>query len=342
MTAALLIGWPISPGAAQVAPVTSRPAVTAVPGTACADERLPSSRFEFRSSFWLNLHNFLVREARRAAGREDDGLLAAGNLDLPLPPLRAPSPAERERWDGAVNYYRTELLGAPLPDSVVIRVNNALALSVGPDLDGFRGNAALRDVLLGVAPLYRDLWWRTHDARNREWIADVQTRLDGLAPCLMTRLADTFGGLWPESPIPVEATVYASWAAAYTTFDPPHITVSTVAVGSQGLFGVELLLHEAGHTLMRPLEQAYARAAAERGREGDRMLVHLLLFYTAGDLVRRVAPDYPTAAEAFGVWRQNGRAARYRRLLEADWRPYLAGERPLDEAIAALAAAPRP
>jgi hypothetical protein len=309
----------------------------------CAAVATPSARFDFRSSFWLNLHNFLYREAKRARGVEDDGLLAAGNLAFPLTPARPLATAERTTWEAAVAYYRDEIYGASHPDSVVITVNDALARSTDPALrDVLGARPGMRAALLSVADVYRDVWWPDHDRRNREWIADARAGLDRYETCLAPRLAEAFAAEWPDRPIPVHVTVYASWAAAYTTYDPPRITISSVAVGSQGLFAVELLLHEAGHTLMLPLERALERTANAAGRRADPRLAHLLLFYTAGDLVWRAVPGYPTAAEAFGVWRQNEVTSAYRDLLRREWRPYLAGTRTLDEAIAALGAAKVP
>lgn len=310
----------------------------AVPAAPCPTEPASSSRFEFRSSFWLNLHNFLFREGRRAGGVEDDGLLAAGNLALPLSGARDLTTEERRAWDAAVTVYR-DALRIPHPDSIVIRVNNALALSTDPRLADVRARPAMLDAVLSVSEIYRAVWWPDHDRRNREWIEEVRSRLDQYEECLAPRLAAALGGSWPDRPIRVDATVYASWAAAYTTFDPPHITISSLAVGSQGLFGLELLLHEAGHTIMRPLEQALTREAVALGRPVDSRLAHLLLFYTAGELVWRAVPGYPTAAEAFGIWRQNERTRSYRDILRAEWRPYLAGSRSLDQALVALASA---
>ena len=298
-----------------------------------------SSRFDFHSSFWLNLHNYLTREARRARGVVDDGLLGAGNIALEMPASRPLTPEERVAWAAAVEHYIRRVAGVAHGDSVVIRVNNALARSSRGDLADTGIGAQTRSALLSVAEVYREVWWPEHDRLNRAWIAEARRALAEHERCLAPLLAETFGSRWPDGPIRVDATVYASWAAAYTTFDPPHITLSSVAVGSQGLFGLELLLHEAGHTIMRPLEAALSQALEENGRRGDARLAHMLLFYTAGNLVARSVPEYPTAAEAFGIWAQDARALEYRRLLLREWRPYLEGRRSLDEAMTALAAA---
>src|SRR5690242_13918872 len=50
---------------------------------------LAEPRLQFESSFWLNLHNFLVKEAKRRAGSDDDGAGTVGNLQADTAGLRA-------------------------------------------------------------------------------------------------------------------------------------------------------------------------------------------------------------------------------------------------------------
>jgi hypothetical protein len=61
-----------------------------------------------------------------------------------------------------------------------------------------------------------------------------------------------------------------------------------------------------------------------------------MIFFTAGEAVRRVAPDHTPVADAYGVW---GRGmARLKAVLQETWKPYLDGRGTRDEAIAALVA----
>jgi hypothetical protein len=59
-----------------------------------------------------------------------------------------------------------------------------------------------------------------------------------------------------------------------------------------------------------------------------------MIFFTAGDAVRSVAPDHVAYADANGVWDRGYR--RFKAPLEEVWRPYLQGRGTRDEAIAAL------
>jgi len=72
-------------------------------------------------------------------------------------------------------------------------------------------------------------------------------------------------------------------------------------------------------------------------------LSHAMIFFTAGDAVRHVAPDYVPYADANGVW-QRGQELLKAALLET-WKPYLDGRGTRDAAPAAViakAGIPRP
>ena len=68
-----------------------------------------------------------------------------------------------------------------------------------------------------------------------------------------------------------------------------------------------------------------------------------MIFFTAGEAVRRVEPTHVPVADALGVWpkRLSGAslpAQRLKPLLEEVWKPYLEGRGTRDEALAVLVA----
>jgi len=82
-----------------------------------------------------------------------------------------------------------------------------------------------------------------------------------------------------------------------------------------------------------------AGVAAEAARQRKQLpgwLSHLVLFHTAGALVREQQPSHTPYAAAFGIWNQNGRTRDARAALERVWQPYLEGRRDFGSAIAAL------
>ena len=323
--------WHAVPGQATSA-FASRP-VCAL--TASGESR---SRFVFESSPWVNLHNFLVQNAKRVRGFDDDGLAARGYLAEDTAVARHLRDDARARWEDAVNFFaEQEMNGKESIDSLVLTVSNPLAAALpNGNLDDVALRPELKRLLRDVMPIYRGGWWPVHDARNRRWMASMQEQLRGREDCLARRAADVFRASWPAEAIRVDASVYANWFGAYSTRHPTHITVSSNAQGTQASYGLEVLLHETGHAMLSTIDSALASEAARQRRTLPRELSHLLLFYTVGALVKEVEPDHVPFAEAFGIWRRNQASARYRELLETAWEPYLSGQRTFNESIRAL------
>jgi hypothetical protein len=72
-----------------------------------------------------------------------------------------------------------------------------------------------------------------------------------------------------------------------------------------------------------------------------RDLSHAMIFFTAGEAVRRVEPTHVPHAQAFEVWPKQLSGAslpalRLKPLLEEIWKPYLDGLGTRDEALAAF------
>jgi hypothetical protein len=84
------------------------------------------------------------------------------------------------------------------------------------------------------------------------------------------------------------------------------------------------------------IDSALAAEASRQRKVLPPELSHLVLFYTAGALVREVDPAHRPFADAFGIWRQNATARRYGELIEQEWQPYLSGSKGFCEAIASL------
>jgi hypothetical protein len=304
----------------------------------CITRAPDASTFEFASNPWLNLYNFLFESAKHARGIHDESLGARGYVAGDTAAVRPLSAAERREWNAAVEFFAENVVTDGMGiDSLVVNVNNVLAGSApNDDLAPRPLHPEIRRSLEAVMPLYRSAWWPAHDRRNREWITDMQARLAGGESCLRRRAAVVFRAPWPAERLHVDATVYANWFGAYSTRPPTRITVTANARGSQGSYGLEVLLHEAAHGMLAPLDSALAAEAARRGRPVPPELGHLVLFYTAGALMREQDASYVSFADEFGIWRRNGATRRYHDAIAREWQPYIAGSRPFAEAVARL------
>lgn len=320
-------------------PATGAPSApsAALERASCAAED-PAPRLRFVSSFWLNLHNALYRDARRQRGRTDESLGARGSVPHDTAARRALTEDERARWARAVAYYARTIVGDELGDSLVTRINDRLAVAAPDQPLPDDLPASLRDALLDAAPIYRDVWWPVHDRHNVAWIDSARAQYASHGHCEGDALAAALGTTWTTEPIRVDATVYASWFGAYTTLAPPHVTISSTAVGSNGASLLEVLLHETGHVHLHPVDSALAAEAARQRRVLPAELSHLVLFYTTGALRRRADPAYVPYAERFEIWTRNRTAKRYRGLLAREWQPWLDGRRSFAAAISGVVA----
>jgi len=287
-------------------------------------------RLTFESNFWLNLHNFLYKEAKRRQGIDDDGAGARGNIGSDTTGLRALTPTERRAWDDAVAYYAREVLTDRMAgaDSVVSRVNDRLAAAPEASLAGAGVDGVLTATLTQVAPIYRSVWWPIHDSHNQAWITASRGLVDRYGGCVFPRLQSALKRPWPSAPIVIHAATYASWFGAYTTtVTGPNVTISSNAVGNQETYALESILHESAHAaeLLQPGEAAMAADAAKRRVSLEPELSHVILFYTTGEIVAGVIPSHIPYAERFGIWSRNSETARLKGILTGAWKPYLAG-----------------
>jgi hypothetical protein len=65
-----------------------------------------------------------------------------------------------------------------------------------------------------------------------------------------------------------------------------------------------------------------------------RGLSHALIFFTAGEAVRRVIPGHVPYAEKFGVWQRG--MMQFKTPIEQTWKPYVDGKGTRDETFAEL------
>ena len=297
-----------------------------------------SKLFAMQSNFWVNLHHFLYVTARARRGSDATrpavtrALADTAGFGVLSPPMRA-------NWDEALAYYdRTIAERDILFDSALVVVNVTLSRVKTESLRGTPLDTALAAALERAAPAYRAVWWSRHDAANRRWMAAVQPLLAQHGDSVAAWEARAFDVPWPNVPVPVDVTAYANWAGAYTTEDPSHVTISSLDTDTQRTEAFETLFHEVLHTMDRPLFERYRAAARAQGKRMLRNPTHPFIFYTAGEVTRRLFPGYVPFAESGGLWQRAQDLGAMRPLLQRHWQPWLDGQITLDEALRRIAA----
>jgi hypothetical protein len=286
--------------------------------------------FEFQSSFWLNLHQTLFREAMRL------------DSEQPIKPLDVSKLTEEElaQWNQSVAYYRQHFHGKRLLfDPEPIKINDMLA---SPQPNGTLAlSPGVQPTMLAVSALYQRAWWPEQDSQNRQWIAWVKPLVDQYGPEIVPQLEQKFQTKWPANPLRVDLSYFvAEIGGAYTTDDPPHTTLSSVRI-PQDWYGLEVLFHEASHPLAEKLEQDLGRECAVQKKPCDD-LWHAVQFYTVGDVVHRALSKrgvtYDSYAEHNGLY-QRGQWPKFKRALDQVWPQYLDGKTDWNRAVRALVTA---
>jgi len=328
-------------GRYRIGPITASPPAVAEPlpaAVAGAADRL----FRFEADPRIALHHLLYQWARAEAGRGDEYWQVP--LDVPeRTDAGRLTPEQRARWEAALDVYRRHLIVQDLPFADdLLRLKNAIVRAEGETLPDPGFAPGWREAFAAALPVYRGVWWPAHRARSREWIETVRPLVDRHGDELSRRIAAAYDGSWPDEPIRVDVSPYASYHGAYTSTRPNHVTISSAEPSYAGVAGLEMLFHESSHTpsltqpLLRTLDEAFG------DREPPRDLWHVAIFLTAGELTRQAltaagSPGYVRYATAQGL--ERGRWKSLFAALDSTWIPYLRGETTRDAALAALVAA---
>lgn len=321
--------------------------------SARASQTSPDSRvktdqaiFDFHSSFWINLHHFLLPVARRRDQMKAKPPTAPAPTDAQAPTL---TPEQQRAWDATLDYYIESGLikRDTLFDEKMLTIKSRLAeMESAADLRKANLEPELKAALERAAVVYRAVWWPQHDKANRDWIAAVSPKVQQFGGSLPKEMASAYHAKWPTGQIRVDVSRFAERFGAYTTDNPLHITISSANEQIQEYAALETLFHEASHSMVDETNCAVADAIARECRARNKPIPerfwHALLFYTTGEMVKRSlaargVKDYVPYAYHTGVYNRGWQG--YQRVLEKYWQPYLEGKSDFDKAIADMIAA---
>jgi hypothetical protein len=305
------------------APASSTPSAPKVSG--------PSRRVPFfilASDPWSNLQERLIAEA--TVDKYWHGPVGTCVC------ARAPDGAVLSEWTNAVaqykktfterNYYTDKSLMRTTLELGLAGHQTALPPNVDKDLAG-----ALRTTF---DPYVRGQW-PADDARNKAWIAAVEPLVAKWAAEIAPEIAKRLDITWPAEPIRVEVTQYAGFGGAYTISPPILTTMSSEDAGYAPPAALEMLFHEASHGLDGNLTHDLEMAYIAKGKRLPDWLAHAIIFYTAGEVVRRrLGASYVPYAHAQGVWKRG--LQKTEAVLRTHWQRWLDDEIDLATALGLL------
>src|SRR5262249_38698512 len=160
------------------------------------------------------------------------------------------------------------------------------------------------------------------------WLAALKPHLAEKGPALAKELSEAYGSPWPKDPIRVDVSVAAGDVGAYSVTEPPHrhTTITSGLSEYQGEAALEMLFHQASHSLVEPIVSEIESACKAESKPVPRDLWHALLFYTTGEIVKRhIGGSYVPYAEKNGLYERSPDWKLYRGIIGKEWPPYLAG-----------------
>jgi hypothetical protein len=292
----------------------------------------------------------------------NDALIAEGDARHIGPPVQfhtgdeascfgGLSASARAGWNDAAGYYAQSVSPGGSFGRPQMWIRAAIVgydeVVDGPAAHEFVDRA--REWRVAAAPAYRACRWTVQDAKNRRWIDALRPRLAADEATIASRLEALYQKRWGVLPIPVDVVETVDWSGANSILHDGggHLLISNAYAGAAAL---EVVFHEASHLLMDrddPVQRALAGAAADAGVRLPRDLWHVVLFYTTGEVVRRVlagegTPDYTPIV--YGIFARSREWNAFRAPLETRWQPYVDGTQSLPEAaiqlVEAVAAKP--
>ncbi|MCV2362945.1 hypothetical protein LNV23_05695 [Paucibacter sp. DJ1R-11] len=308
---------------------------TQATGLASAEGPVQRLRFDYHSSFLMNLHHFLLDASRRKPE------LAAEQAACRLEPTEL-APLNEARAFYAEQFEQRH----PLFDAGLAAIKQALrqAEDGRRDAQGLRGlpeHLALQ--LSAAAPAYGRCVWPAHEASNRRWIEQAQALDTRFGAAVQARLERQFTQPFTRLPLRTDLVhMTGTYEGAYSSDEPEHVLMPSGRPDYQGDAALEMLYHEASHVgVMRPLFRSTAAALKATPRPNAQLLWHAMQFYTVGLAVQEVLRqdgerEYTPYAVQGGLYRRT-RWQHALPAIEAHWLPWLRQGRPgFSEAVEAV------
>jgi len=303
----------------------------------CESEPLPASattvRFDFHSSFLINLHHFLYDAARHPAGMDLTHWTAA------------PTPEELAVLRDAVAYYAAHYGTHDLLfDDELRDIKHSLA-QADDERQNTRGLAlppALAEALDRVAPVYARCLWQAQNRLNLDWIARVEVLETRYGSDIQPRLERVFGSRFPALIRDDVVVNTGKLQGAYTDAPPPHTVMPSGRSDYDDLAALEMIWHEAAHTgpsgSLEALIETEARAIHRAIQDN---LWHAALFYAVGVQVQQVLKlgsgiEYLPYAEKKGLYARAW--PQFIPLLGTDWLAWNDGQGTMQAAVKAMVA----
>jgi len=259
---------------------------------ACSENKkevdLSTDYFEFKNSYWINLHHFLYQKADSSQLRNlrEDNLkfIEVGEDDI----FAKLSQTEEEVLNQAVRYYKVTLTDKSLRRDLSNLRNWFQHQEKLKVLTDTTYGKKFIEVINRVSPVYDRYFWEIHKAHNLSVLAMHIKTIDEIEEEVLSKMERFSLNKWPDSSkVRVDITAYANWAGGYTASKPEmNVVISTLDPTNLTSSFIETILHEGSHLLYlfgeSPVRDKIYYKSEELGMEFPRNLWHASMFYLSG------------------------------------------------------------
>jgi hypothetical protein len=325
--------------------VCSAAAVVATVSSIQVAARPPATpAFRFRSGFWQNLHHTLYYQAQVLETVYGAGAAQLAPIDRAADrDFVTATNGNQDVWFRAVRIYHDHYASMSFVfDERLMSDDSAISGDEAQPLPASLP-APMRQALHIAAPIYRDALWKTHDASNRAFINRLSALVTRYHAELSARLAHIYTAQWLAQPYVVDVVQYAQWNGSYSNNagNFVHIVMSAQDPSGRGMGALDMLFHEASHSVTDPTHGTIggpiAVAAAKLNRPAPDQFWHAVIMYAPGKLVEELAKS--SNEKYTMVWMQpglfGGSWRRYYAALQTHFYPYMQRSGTLDSALTA-------
>lgn len=272
----------------------------------------------FESDLQINQHHFLYELARDKKYFEK--IMAETQLDS----------KDRSILNLAVDTYKSNMnIKHVLFDYGVIPQTTSKVLAH----EKIESNTTIEKAFSSFKPLYERIYWVKHNKRNKQWIKNLAPKLNQHGAEIQAELEQIF-----DAPLFTEkghmiSVVYkpGTKQGAYTSSRSMQSVINSTYEDFLDWYALEMVFHEISHAnsfnrsskLFKLIETVFK----ERGLESETGIWHPILFYTVGEVVKKVTssqnPDYITYADRNDLYTGSW---DYKEILIQYWKPYLEGK----------------
>lgn len=292
--------------------------------------------FEFRSSYILNLHHYLIKEGLRY-NKTDSLNRSFESFFINTGKVTA---SAKQGIMNAVKYYADSVVKKNmLFDPELTSLKYAL-LSID-DVNEVPDNVispAWIKAIKSADAYYKEGEWKNTNAQNLLFINSHLEQVKRIEKDVIRRCEDVYQYKYSGKKFRIELVDYATFFGAYTTNEPfVCAVISSTDKRHNAEQGTEVIFHEVSHSMIDSLFQKQQELCTASSLRMDHNVWHSILFYSTGTIVKDALAQIGVNHELY-IYRNNlaSLSPDFKKLIDkvsTQWPLYMNKEISMDEAL---------